>query len=250
MEYEDALALMRSLHIRHKFEQIGHPEYLELMARAHGAVQRAGPCVLPHGGDAALRVQGPRGESVRHLADGRFVALDGLAEFAAAPHGRGVEPAGEPREPGRVLPARGVAVVGVSSDLSKYSMARDIAELLHELHREDLYLVNPREGSLQFGNARLPAVRRRRRRCPRRWSLPCTPHPRRTPPAFLRSLAGHRVRAVVLIPGVPSSIPYAEFARQLRESVPPGIRVIGPNCMGVYHARVGREARGEHALHQ
>jgi len=25
---------MRSLHIRHKFEQIGHPEYLELMARA------------------------------------------------------------------------------------------------------------------------------------------------------------------------------------------------------------------------
>jgi acyl-CoA synthetase (NDP forming) len=43
------------------------------------------------------------------------------------------------------------------------------------------------------------------------------------------------VRAVVLIPGIPSSLPYAEFARQLRQATPTGIRVIGPNCMGVYH---------------
>ena len=44
------------------------------------------------------------------------------------------------------------------------------------------------------------------------------------------------VRAVVLIPGVPSAVPYAQFARELRASVLPGVRVIGPNCMGVYHA--------------
>jgi hypothetical protein len=34
IKYPDALAFMRSLHIRHKFEQIGHLEYLEHMARA------------------------------------------------------------------------------------------------------------------------------------------------------------------------------------------------------------------------
>lgn len=32
MEYADALAFMRSLHIRHKFDEIGHLEYLEYMA--------------------------------------------------------------------------------------------------------------------------------------------------------------------------------------------------------------------------
>jgi len=47
------------------------------------------------------------------------------------------------------------------------------------------------------------------------------------------------VRAVVLIPGVPSAVPYADFARELRASVPPGVRIIGPNCMGVYHAAAG-----------
>jgi len=29
---------------------------------------------------------------------------------------------------------------------------------------------------------------------------------------------------------------YADFARQLREAVPPGLRILGPNCMGVYFA--------------
>jgi len=38
MEYSDALAFMRSLHIRHKFDQIGHPEYLEYMAQAVAAI--------------------------------------------------------------------------------------------------------------------------------------------------------------------------------------------------------------------
>jgi hypothetical protein len=34
IDYAAALAFMHSLHIRHKFEQIGHLEYLEYMARA------------------------------------------------------------------------------------------------------------------------------------------------------------------------------------------------------------------------
>ncbi|HYW86041.1 MAG TPA: hypothetical protein VFB30_22505, partial [Spirochaetia bacterium] len=36
--------------------------------------------------------------------------------------------------------------------------------------------------------------------------------------------------------GVPSSIPYVQYARELRAAAPAGIRVMGPNCMGVYHA--------------
>jgi acyl-CoA synthetase (NDP forming) len=55
-------------------------------------------------------------------------------------------------------------------------------------------------------------------------------------PDFLRSLSGTGVKAVILIPGVLASVPYPEFARQLREAAPPGVRLIGPNCMGVYVA--------------
>jgi len=63
--------------------------------------------------------------------------------------------------------------------------------------------------------------------------------PARNAPEFLRSLAGSRVRAVVLIPGVPSAIAYPDYARQLRAAAPAGIRVMGPNCMGVYYAAAG-----------
>ena len=72
MEYAQALAFTRSLHIRYKFEQIGHPEYLALMASAMAELQQPRPALLAHGGEAALRAQGPGGESVRHLV-GRTV---------------------------------------------------------------------------------------------------------------------------------------------------------------------------------
>ncbi len=52
---------------------------------------------------------------------------------------------------------------------------------------------------------------------------------------------------MILISGVPSSVSYAEFARQLREAMPAGLRVIGPNCMGVFHAAT-RGARGVNTL--
>ena len=123
-------------------------------------------------------------------------------------------------------------------------MARDIAELLHELHRDDLFLVNPAGGTLTLrARASIPCTATSAA-LPAPVELAVYAAPAQNAPDFLRSLAGSRVRAVVLIPGVPSSLPYAEFARQLRESVPPGIRVIGPNCMGVYHAAGGRDSRG------
>ena len=235
MEYEDALTLTRSLHIRHKFEQIGHPEYLEMMARAMAQLSALALTYSPMAEKPRWVLKALEVNPFAISTDGRFVALDGLAEFAAAPPAEEWNPRVNTGNLDAFFRPRGVAVVGVSSDLSRYSMARDIAELLHELHREDLYLVNPREGSLTFGTHRYPLYRDIAA-LPGPVELAVYAAPAANAPAFLRSLAGTSVRAVVLIPGVPSSIPYGEFARQLRESVPPGIRVIGPNCMGVYHA--------------
>jgi acyl-CoA synthetase (NDP forming) len=237
MEYAEALAFIRSLHIRHKFEQIGHPEYLEDMARA-----------MVELGNLALRYS-PLAEKPRHVLkslevnpfaiakDGRFVALDGLAEFGPAPAADEWNVRADLGNLDAFFQPRGVAVIGVSSDLAKYSLAREIAGLLNELRPDDLYLVNPHGGSVRLGQRDYPlypalsAV-------PGPVELAVYAAPALAAPDFLRSLAGGSVRAVILIPGVPSAVSYHEYARQLRAAVPPGIRVMGPNCMGVYHAAV------------
>jgi acyl-CoA synthetase (NDP forming) len=237
MEYDDALALMRSLHIRRKFEQIGHPEYLEMMARALAQFSVLSLAYSPMAETPRLVFKALEVNPFAISTDGRFVALDGLAEFAPAPPAAEWNPRVNLGNLDAFFRPNGVVVVGVSADLSKYSMARDIAELLHELHRQDLYLVNPREGAVKLGSREYPLYRDIAA-LPGPVDLAVYAAPALNAPAFLRSLAGSRVRAVVLIPGVPSSIPYAEFAKQLREATPAGIRVIGPNCMGVYHAAV------------
>lgn len=235
IEYEDALAFTRSLHIRHKLEQIGHPEYLDLMARA---MERFSALAL-----SCSAMQERRRLVLRMLevnpfvisSQGRFVALDGLAELgpAAGPDARrskvdleGIASFFRPH---------GVAVVGVSADLAKYSLARDIAQLLYQLRPDDLHLVNPRGGALRLGDREYP-LHRDVASVPGPVELVVYAAPAQAAPELLRSLAGTAVRAVILIPGVPASIPYADYARQVREATPPGIRLMGPNCMGVYYA--------------
>jgi len=235
MEYADTLAFTRSLHIHYKFEQIGHPEYLQHMARAMAELSAL---ALAYSAIAAEPRRVFRSFEINPFAiaaDGRFVALDGLAEFAPAPA------AGEwSRRVNRdnldaFFRPRGVAVIGVSADLEKYSMARDIALLLCELRPDDLYLVNPHTGTVSLGGRPYPLYAGIDA-LPRPVELAVYAAPARHAPEFVRSLAGSSVRAVILIPGVPSSLPYAEFERQLAAALPPGVRVIGPNCMGVYHA--------------
>ncbi len=240
---EDALAFTRSLHIRYKFEQIGHPEYLDLMAAALAAFSELALHFSPLGGAADAGENGL--QRARHhfcalevnpfaiSADGRFIALDGLAEFSAAG-----ETWARKTEPGSLEPffrPRGVAVIGVSANTGRYNLARDIAEQVAETRADDLFLVNPHVGTVDLGGRQLPLY-------PSLSAVPASPElavyaaPAQNAPDFLRSLDGSSVRAVILIPGVPSAIPYPEYARGLQSALPPGIRVMGPNCMGVYHA--------------
>ena len=39
-----------------------------------------------------------------------------------------------------------------------------------------------------------------------------------------------------MISGIPSNIKYSDFKKQLKSIVPEGLRIIGPNCMGVFFA--------------
>jgi 3-hydroxypropionyl-CoA synthetase (ADP-forming) len=235
VEYPDALAFMRSLHIRHKFEQIGHPEYLEHMARAMAGMSMLAFRYSPIFASPRFIFTAFEVNPFVIAKDNRFVALDGLAEFQAASGADAWAPGADSANLGAFFRPKGVAVVGVSADLSKYSLGRDIAELLHDLGRDDLYLVNPKGGGVRFGGRSYPLYRSVTE-LPAPVEMIVYAAPAQNAPDFLRRLAGGTARAVILIPGVPASMPYTEFARQVREAMPPGLRVLGPNCMGVYFA--------------
>ena len=235
MGYEEALAFTRSLHIRHKFDQIGHPEYLALMANAMAEFSSLALRYSPMAEKPRFVIKALEVNPFAISSDGRFVALDGLAEFSPAPSPEEWNPRVDLGNLDAFFQPRGIAVIGVSADPAKYSLARDIAELLHELRRDDLYLVNPHGGTLRLGTHDY-TLYRSLTEVPGQVELAVYAAPALSAPEFLRSLQGSRVRAVVLIPGVPSSIPYVQYARELRGATPAGIRVMGPNCMGVYHA--------------
>lgn len=243
MEYADALAFMRSLHIRHKFDEIGHPEYLEYMARAVAAMSMLASRYSPMAAQPRFIFNAFEVNPFVIARDNRFVALDGLAEFRQASEAD-VWAAGPTVDNLQAFfRPRGVAVVGVSADLSKYSLGREIAELLHDLGRNDLYFVNPKGGSVRFGNTDYP-LRQSVAELSDSVELVVYAAPAQSAPDFLRGLAGSSVRAVILIPGIPASVQYAEFAQQLRQAIPPGIRLLGPNCMGVYFAPGAADGEG------
>lgn len=244
--YDESLAFTRTLHIRYKFEQTGHLECLELMARAIERMSTLASAYSPGARGARWVFSSFEVNPFAIARDGRFVALDGLAEFRAADPGDRAARAPDVTGLDAFFRPAGVAVIGVSSDPDKYSLGRDIAELLHELHRDDLHLVNLRGGTVRLGRKQY-AMHRDMGELKHRVELAVYAAPAPAAPEFLRQLAGGSVRAVILIPGVPSSIGYAEYARQIREATPPGVRVMGPNCMGVFHAP-GDPARGINTL--
>jgi 3-hydroxypropionyl-CoA synthetase (ADP-forming) len=233
VSFPDALAFMQSLHIRHKFEEIGHPEYLEHMARAVAGMSLLGLHYSPMAAEAGFIFTSLEVNPFVISGDNRFVALDGLAEFRPASESGGWARGAVSAGLNVFFEPRGVAVVGVSADRSKYSLGRNIAELLHDLGRKDLSLLNPKGGALRIGETEYPLYRTLKD-LPASVELAVYAAPAPSAPDFLSGLAGTPVKAVVLIPGVPASIPYADYARQLREAAPPGVRIVGPNCMGVY----------------
>jgi 3-hydroxypropionyl-CoA synthetase (ADP-forming) len=235
MEYPEALAFTRSLHIRHKFEQIGHPEYLEMMARAMAGFSSLALGYSPMAPKPTFAFTAFEVNPFAVSSDGRFVAIDGLAEFVSGAELRDWSTRVNLSNLDAFFRPQGIAVIGVSSDLSKYSLARDIAELLHELRHGDLFLVNPKGGTIRFAETEYPLYKDLKE-LPAPVELAVYAAPAQAAPEFLRAIAGGSVRAVVLIPGVPASTPYADYARELLGALPSGIRIMGPNCMGVYHA--------------
>lgn len=234
LTYEEAEALAGSLKIRQKYEETGHPEYIGQIARALHQISRLGFQYSNHSPEChrfsltALDVN-----PFVFSEDGRFIAVDGYAEFLPAETCPMPGDAADLKLLDRFFAPRGIAVLGVSSKPEKYSMARVIVALLRDMGREDVYCVNPKGGTAEVDGETYPLYRSQAE-IPGPYDLVVYAAP-----------AGHSLdcvketpadKALILISGMPPEMDYTEFSRKVSMLKAPGVRIIGPNCMGVFHA--------------
>jgi acyl-CoA synthetase (NDP forming) len=234
LAYADAQKLTHSLKIRRKYEGAGHPEYLDMMARAVAIISELG-CAY-----SFMARRKPKWllnaldlNPLVFAEDARFLAVDGYAEFSQAGPGAPAARAANPAGLRGFFEPDGVAVLGVSSDINKYSMARVIATLFHDFGRRDIYCVNPKGGETELSGVKYPLYKSLGE-IPHNYDLVVYSAPARYTLDFIRALP--EGKAAVIISGLPPDIRYAEFAESAIACRPAGARLIGPNCMGVFYA--------------
>jgi acyl-CoA synthetase (NDP forming) len=236
---DDAKKLLDNLNIRHKYRDMGHPERLEQIAAAVTGLSELGlhysSFTRPR---PAFRFQAMDLNPIVFSKDGRFVAVDGFAEFASAGESDDDVLPNQDGLSGFFAP-NGVAVVGVSTDPGKYSMARNIVSLLMDLGRSDIYCVNPKGGETVIGG-RTFQLYKSIAEIEAPYDLAVYAAPGAYSIAFMETVPAGK--SVILISGIPADMDYRQFAREMTRVRKPGVRVIGPNCMGVFAApRAGQQ---------
>jgi acyl-CoA synthetase (NDP forming) len=170
---------------------------------------------------------------------GRFIALDGYATFAPkeAPADLSVPPKESLRS---FFEPEGIAVVGVSgSDPGK--PGNIIAENLFKLGRGDVYCVNPRGGTAHIGGKTIPLLKSLGAAA-RRIDLVIVSVPAESASAVIEDAAASGAKAVLVIPGGFSETTkdHTIEDRILKTARSNGMRVVGPNCLGIIYAGDGR----------
>lgn len=232
LSYENALAFMNTLKIKHKFDEIGHTEYAGYIAKAASSIS------------ALLEAFSPLRESPYHIRsmdinpiviakDGRFVAVDGYVSFIKAPSAASEVYTPSLGNMDGFFHPKGIAVLGVTSQPGKNSMAKEIVRLLHDMGRTDVYCINPKGGTAEINGTEYPLYTHMDEFPP--VDLAVYAAPAQHIPLFFANIRRHVPKAVVLIPGIPSELDYGEFVRRIRASIPPGVRVVGPNCVGIMY---------------
>ena len=233
LSFEEADRITGNLKIRHKYEETGHPDYPGKMAAAVSAVSLLGHHY------SFMSERSPRFHikvldvnPFVYSEDGRFLAVDGYAEFEESSSSLPRDIAVDTANLDSFFKPKGVVILGVSSVPEKYSMARIIVSLFMDMGRSDIYCVNPKGGTAQIGDRIFPLYHNLSE-IPEPYDLVVYAAPAKNTLLFLRTVP--KDKAVILISGIPPEINYSDFLRSTadRES---GIRIIGPNCMGVFEA--------------
>lgn len=233
IDYDDASKITHTLKIRHKYEEIGHPDYLDKMAAALSAISYLGHHY------SFMSERAPRFHlkvlDINPLVfseDGRFMAIDGYAEFEEAINAITFSTRANTDNLELFFRPKGIAILGVSSSEEKYSLAKIIVTLFQDLGRTDLYCVNPKGGTAQIAGKTFPLYTGLSE-LPDNYDLVVYAAPAKNTLRFLSTVPADK--SVILISGIPPEINYSEFL-QSTLSREHGVRLIGPNCMGVFQA--------------
>jgi len=244
LDAEQAMDMVLKLNIRHKFEQKGVIEYLKHFANAASLLSRLA-CHYSF-------ISEPQPEFIIKAMDinpfvisedERFIAVDGFAHFSSAEkEKKSVPPVNLDNLDGFFTPD-GIAVIGVSTNPAKQSIGRIIALQIHDMGRNDLYLINSNGGEICFDGKKYPMF------CsvneiPANIDLIVYAAPARFIEDFFKSLEHISPKAIILIPGIPSDLNYGEFIKKLDCAIPDSLksgktRIMGPNCMGVFYGPDG-----------
>jgi len=236
LDEAQALAFVHALNIRHKFENIGHPEYIGLFTKAVTVLSQFAYAYSAIAPEKPVYVVTEMDINPFVItSQGQYVAVDGFARFQPASQANFAKCTPNTRNLTPFFQPQGIAVIGVSANLEKDSMGREIAHLLHDLGRRDIYPVNPRGGTLRFDDTDYPIYSQIA-------DIPQTPQlaiyaaPAQHFVDFLKHLPKDGPKSIIVISGIPSDMSYPTFQAQIDEVLPPDTRIIGPNCVGVFHA--------------
>jgi acyl-CoA synthetase (NDP forming) len=165
-----------------------------------------------------------------------LLAIDGLAHFLPAE--KRLDLLNKPNTDGleHVFWPQGIAVIGVSATDSAKT-GNNIATLLHNLGREDLYLVNVKGGHTNIAD-KTYSLYKSLSDIPDRVDLVVVTVPARLAPAVVAEAKAKGAKGVVLIPGGFSEVEGDQsLEKKIMEIVAgSGMRIIGPNCLGLFRA--------------
>lgn len=230
---EEAKISMHSLRIRHKYAQIGRPFYTDMISETLLKISdllETYSFISPR--KTKYHIKALDINPVVFTSDDRFAVVDGYADFVQVEADESVTKADAKGLAGFFKPD-GVAVIGVSSQSNKYSMGRNIAKLMIDMGREDVYLVNTKGGTSTICGKEYPLYKSISD-IPDHIDLYVYTAPAKYMLDFIPQVPSDK--CVILISGIPSETKYEEFLSRLSSLKKPGVRIVGPNCMGVFHS--------------
>ncbi len=234
LDEQYARRMVDTLNIKHKYLQIGHPEYLEYIAKVASILGSLSyHYSFVSNNESEFIIKALDLNPFVFSQDNRFVAIDGFAQFIPASEETKSMPEIDLTNLDAFFSPQGIAVIGVSSDQTKHTLGGDIATLLHDLHREDLYFVNPKGGTVTLGDIEYKLYNSLDD-VPGEIDLVVYAGPAQFMVEFISNICQNVPKGIILISAIPTNMKYSELSTQLDEFVPNGVRVMGPNCMGIF----------------
>jgi 3-hydroxypropionyl-CoA synthetase (ADP-forming) len=171
----------------------------------------------------------------------QLIAIDGLAHFLPSTQRLDLASGPNPKGLDSVFWPTGIAVVGVSAT-DRTKTGNNIATLLHKMKRQDIYLVNVKGGDAVIADQTY-SLYKSLLDIPARIDLVVVTVPAPLAPAVAKEAKAKGAKGIVLIPGGFSEVQGDRTLESqiMAEIASTGIRVIGPNCLGVFHAPTARQ---------